>query len=427
MIFCAASKGDLFLLSRTAKDKRSFMPRQELHRAGRFVSQPAGYRAFIPAPLPPVPPLSLDDEAQCLLNDAAFELGRLDGTAVNLPNPDLFLSMYVRKEAVLSSQIEGTQASLDDVLEYEITPHQLARDLDVAEVVRYVRAMNYGLDRLNEGFPLSLRLIREIHGELLSDGRGSERMPGEFRTSQNWIGTAGSTIATASFIPPPPHEMMTALWDLESFVHAARPIPLLIRCALVHAQFETIHPFLDGNGRVGRLLITFLLCHAGALRRPLLYLSYYFKARRQAYYDHLNAVRFEGDWEGWVKFFLAGVVEVARQAAGTARSIVALRGEHQALIGAAMPRAATNALRLLDHFYGHPYATAASVVGTLGVSQPTANNLLDRLEEAGILREVTKQAWGRTYVYQPYMDLLREGTEPIHREPPSPERTRSSG
>lgn len=400
------------------------MLQQGSHRAGRFVTQPTGYRAFIPAGLPPEPPLFLDDAAQCLLNDAAFELGRLDGITVNLPNPDLFLSMYVRKEAVLSSQIEGTQASLDDLLEYEITADQLVREPEVAEVVRYVKAMNYGLERLREGFPLSLRLLREIHRELLSDGRGSERMPGEFRTSQNWIGAAGSTIETASFIPPPPHEMMDALWELERFIHGPHAIPLLVRCAFVHAQFETIHPFLDGNGRAGRLLITFLLCHAGVLQRPLLYLSYYFKARRPEYYERLNAVRFDGDWEGWTKFFLAGVVEVARQASGTAREIVRLRGSHQSLISSAMPRAATNALRLLDHLFGRPYANAASVVGALGVSQPTANTLLDKLEGIGILREVTKQAWGRVYIYQPYMDLLREGTEPIRQEPPASERAR---
>lgn len=396
--------------------------RQDSARAGRFVGQPTGYRAFIPAPLPPDPPLLLDGEAQCLLNDAALELGRLDGIAVNLPNPDLFLSMYVRKEALLSSQIEGTQASLDDVLEYEVAADRRGRDAESVDVIRYVRAMNYGLERLKEDFPLSLRLIREIHRELLSDGRGSERMPGEFRESQNWIGAAGSTIDTASFVPPPPHEMTTALWELESFIHGGRSTPLLIRCAFVHAQFETIHPFLDGNGRVGRLLITFLLCHAGALRRPLLYLSYFFKARRQEYYERLNAVRLEGDWEGWVKFFLSGMVEVARQAATTAHRIIHLREAHQNLIRSAMPKAAMNGFRLLDRLYGQPYATAASVTDSLEVSQPTANGLLSRLESAGIVREVTKQSWGRVYVYQQYLDLLREGTEPIRRVQASPDR-----
>lgn len=394
------------------------MLRQESSRAGRFVTQPTGYRAFIPERLPPDPPLVLDDAGWCLLNDAALELGRLDGVAFNLPNPDLFLSMYVRKEAVLSSQIEGTQASLDDLLEFEIATDP-RRDPDTAEVVRYVRAMNYGLDRLREEFPLSLRLIREIHRELLSGGRGSERTPGEFRTSQNWIGAAGSTLENASFVPPPPYEMDAALGELEWFIHGARTTPLLIRCALIHAQFETIHPFLDGNGRVGRLLITFLLCHAGALRRPLMYLSYYFKAHRQEYYDRLNAVRFAGDWEGWVTFFLAGVVVVARQAAETARRIVRMREGHQGLIQSTMPRATANALRLLDHLYGTPYATASSVIEAIGVSQPTANALLTKLEANGILREITKQAWGKVYVYQPYMDLLRDGTEPI-RPPHSP-------
>ncbi|MBI3861811.1 MAG: Fic family protein [Planctomycetia bacterium] len=388
------------------------------NRAGRYVRQPTDYRAFIPAPLPPTaPPLESSGEIQCSLNDAALELGRLDGLTVNLPNPDLFLSMYVRKEALLSSQIEGTQASLDEVLEYEALSPTRKRAPEAADVIRYVAAMNFGLQRLRK-MPLSLRLIREIHGELMKEGRGSNRMPGEFRTSQNWIGESGCTINTASFVPPPPHEMTVALADLEKLIHSRIAIPLLIKCALIHAQFETIHPFLDGNGRVGRLLITFLLCHEKAISRPLLYLSYFFKANRSEYYDRLNAIRFAGDWEGWIQFFLRGVAEVAQQATGTARKILSLREQHQQLIHTALPRAATNALRLLDHLYAKPYADANDVVGALHVSQPTANQLLTKLEKAGLLQEITRQSWGRLYSYREYLDLLKEGTEKLGPDAP---------
>ncbi|MBN1589557.1 MAG: Fic family protein [Pirellulales bacterium] len=395
-------------------------------RAGKYVTQPIGYQAFIPSPLPPDPPVAVGDEMQCYLNDAALELGRLDGLTVNLPNPDMFLAMYVRKEAVLSSQIEGTQASLDDLLAFEVTPTQRFRSPDTIEVVNYVSAMNHGLTRLNE-FPLSLRLLREIHAKLLSQGRGSDRMPGEFRTSQNWIGATGSPLEEASFVPPPPHEMNIALGDLERFLHSKIRMPLLIRCALVHAQFETIHPFLDGNGRIGRLLITFLLCHAGALRQPLLYLSYFFKANRSEYYERLNRVRFEGDWEGWLAFFLRGVVEVAQQAAETAKNILALRGNHEALVTATRPRAAANAMRLLNVLFGQPYVTAAYVSHHLEVSPPTANALLHSFEACGILSEITNQSWGKVYCYRSYMDVLRTGTELTPRESvpqtPLPQRT----
>ncbi|MEX2317098.1 MAG: Fic family protein [Pirellulales bacterium] len=355
--------------------------------------------------------MEVDGEMQCLLNDAALELGRLDGLTVNLPNPDLFLSMYVRKEALLSSQIEGTQASLDDVLAYEVQGES-QRSADAVEVVNYVRAMNHGLERLKE-FPLSLRLIREIHGVMLEDIRGNEKMPGEFRKSQNWIGSAGSTIETAAFVPPPPHAVQPALGKLEKFLHSKLPIPVLLRCALVHAQFETIHPFLDGNGRVGRLLITFLLCHDGALQRPLLYLSYYFKLHRSEYYDRLNAVRFNGDWEGWTKFFLRGVIEVARQAALTAKRILELRAGHLEMVRKARPKGANNALTLLDLLYMAPYQTATTVGKRLKISIPTANALISTFQGIGILQQVNRTSWGRIYAFNPYLDLLREGTEVV--------------
>ena len=291
-------------------------------RAGRVIRQAEGYSAFIPAPLPPDPPLAFDSSLATVLAGAGTALGRLDGVAATLPNPELFVAMYVRREAVLSSQIEGTQSTLDDVLAFEIDSDHSRLPPDIGEVVNYITAMNYGLKRL-ETLPLSLRLLREIHGKLLAGGRGSEKAPGEFRQSQNWIGAPRLT--DAIFIPPPPHEMRTALGNLERFLHDSDGLDPLIVCALAHAQFETIHPFLDGNGRVGRLLITFLLCHEKVLQRPVLYLSHYLKQHRGTYYDRLMAIRYEGDWEGWLRFFLTGVATVAREAEQTARRIVQLR------------------------------------------------------------------------------------------------------
>lgn len=382
-----------------------------INRAGRYFQQPTGYKAFVPNPLPPDPPLQLDEEIQCLLERAVMRLGRLEGLTIHLPNPDLFLSMYVRKEAVLSSQIEGTQASLDDVLAYEVQQPQL--DNDASEVVNYVQAMKYGLTRLAT-LPLSLRLIREVHAELLKDVRAGElvRTPGEFRTSQNWIGRPGCTLNEAIFVPPPPYEMNLALNELEKYLHDPAPLPTLVRCALVHAQFETIHPFLDGNGRAGRLLITLLLCQAGMLTQPLLYLSYYFKANRDEYYEWLNRVRTTGDWEGWVRFFLRGVAEVAEQAADTAMQIIALRRKHIEAIREAYPRASGNAVRLLDRCFEQPYFNAARCSDQLAVSVPTANSLVARLQKLGFLREVTGQSYGRVFAYEPYLALLREGTKP---------------
>ncbi|WP_207622162.1 Fic family protein [Alienimonas californiensis] len=378
-----------------------------------FLPQPTGYRAFIPQPLPPDdPPLEVDGEMQVLQERAATALGRLDAQAGHLPNPDRFVAAFVRKEAVLSSQIEGTQASLDDLLEYESAPARVPAG-DATDVVRYVAAMNHGLERLAGGFPLTLRLIREMHAVLLAEGRGSEKTPGEFRRSQNWIGDAGCTLNEARYVPPPPAEMHDALGNLERFLHTPDPVPLLIRCALAHAQFETIHPFLDGNGRTGRLLITFQLCHAGVLSRPLLYLSLFFKTHRAEYYRRLNDVRFAGDWEGWVKFFLRGVADVARRATETAQAILALRTEDDAAVRAAMPRSAANGLRALELAFDRPYLTARAVQEETGFSQPTAKSLLDRLAEAGVLEDRPARSRGRVYVYERYLALLREGTEPL--------------
>jgi Fic family protein len=322
--------------------------------------------------------------------------------------------MYVREEAVLSSQIEGTQATLEDVLAFEVEAATERIPPDAAEVVNYVQAVNYGIRRLQK-LPLSLRLIREIHRELMRGVRGSELLPGEFRASQNWIGAPGSTLADAAFVPPPPHEMTRALGDLEKFIHADLQLPLIIRCALTHAQFETIHPFLDGNGRVGRLLITFMLCHGGVLARPLLYLSYYFKANRNEYYDRLNRVRLEGDWEGWVLFFLRGVADVAKQAAETATKILDLRARCDDKLRRAKIRGTATALRLLDQLFEHPVTTAATVEEWLGVSKPTANDLLATFETAELLREITGRTRGRVFAFEPYLKLLRTGTEPERR------------
>ncbi len=290
-------------------------------RAGSYVNQLTGYRAFIPAPLPPNPPLRLDSTLQKLLSQADYALGRLDGAVLTLPNPDLFVFMYVRKEAVLSSQIEGTQSSLQNLLAAEARLQDPNTPADVNEVINYVRAMNHGLKRLAD-LPVSVRLIREIHVELMRGVRGGRLTPGELRTSQNWIGPGGCTLAEATFVPPPPHEVPQALADLERFLHSQDPLPPLIQVGLAHAQFETIHPFLDGNGRIGRLLITFLLVEKKLLSRPVLYLSHYFKRYRSEYYDRLQAVRDRGDWEGWIEFFLRGVAEVSSQATDTAAAIL---------------------------------------------------------------------------------------------------------
>jgi Fic family protein len=373
-------------------------------RAGRYVKQPQDYSAFLPAPFPPDVPLALDAQLTRLLSDADRALGRLDGVASVLPNPDLFVAMYVRHEAVLSSQIEGTQSTLEDVLEFEIDPQGGERPKDVEEVVNYVHAMNFGLERLRT-LPLSLRLIREIHGQLLAGVRGAVRGPGEFRRSQNWIGPAGSTISNAAFVPPPPHEMNLALDNFEKFLHDRSSLPVLIHCALAHAQFETIHPFLDGNGRIGRLLITLLLCEREVLRQPLLYLSYYLKAHRTQYYDRLMAVRHDGDWEGWVKFFLRGVFEVSQGASDTARAILDLREQHRQLIAVELPGGASG-LRLLDHLFQSPLITVRLAERYLDCSYVTAANLIQHFERVGILREITGQQRNRRYRYEPYLSIF---------------------
>ena len=381
------------------------------HRAGRYIAQPTGYRAFSPAPLPPQPPVRLEGELQGLLSRADRALGRLDGSIQTLPNPDLFVFMYVRKEAVLSSQIEGTQSSLQDLLaaEAHILSPELPRDVD--EVVNYVTAMNYGLARL-AALPVSVRLIREIHQRLLQGVRGARLTPGELRRTQNWIGPGGCSLNEATFVPPPPHEVPEALGALETFLHAESDIPALIQIGLAHAQFETIHPFLDGNGRVGRLLISFLLCQREILVKPVLYLSHYFKRHRAEYYERLQAVRDTGDWEGWLAFFLRGVASVSLEATDTARRILALREDHRARVTQGLGRAAGNGHKVLEHLYQRPIVAVADVEALTATSYTAANNLVSRMVELGVLVEATGYRRNRLFRYQAYIDLFGEGGEP---------------
>ena len=373
-------------------------------RAGRYIRQMEGYSAFIPVPLPPAPSINMNGNLTRLLSDADRALGRLDGVTTILPNPDLFVAMYVKQEAVFSSQIEGTQSTLEDVLQYEAGGAADRRPKDVEEVVNYVRAMNHGLRELDK-LPLSLRLIREIHAELLKDVRGGERTPGEFRRSQNWIGPANCTLNDAEFVPPPPHAMLEALHNFEKFLHDRTTLPVLVHCGLAHAQFETIHPFLDGNGRMGRLLITFLLCERKVLNKPLLYLSYYLKAHRVEYYDRLTAIRNGGDWEGWLRFFLRGVYEVSQASTNTARAILQLREKHRGLI-AEKAASSSNGLKLLDCLFESPITTVRAAEEFMGVSYVTASTVIQQMEELGILKELTGQKRNKVYRYDPYVDLF---------------------
>lgn len=374
-------------------------------RSGKYALQPSGYKAFIPAPLPPDPPVEIDSEMQWLLSEADRALGRLDGSIQTLPNPELFVFMYVRKEAVLSSQIEGTQASINDLLKAEAKIFDSEAPNDVDEVLNYVAAMNYGLARLRE-IPLSIRLIKELHQQLLKGVRGRNLQPGELRRSQNWIGPAGSTLLTATFIPPPYQEAEAALGELEKFFHASDELPPLIKIGLAHAQFETIHPFLDGNGRIGRLLITFFLCQRNILQKPVLYLSHYFKQHRSEYYEKLQRTRVFGDWEGWLKFFLRGVADVGRQATDTAREIVDLREKHRHIIMNEFGGTAANANKLLEYLYSHPTVSVNSVKEVLQVSFPNANSLVEKFCKNQILFEITGQARNRVFSYSPYINLF---------------------
>lgn len=379
---------------------------------GRYEVTPAGgesVRAFIPAPLPPVPPLASEEGLERALEAAVLALGRLDGVSTLLPDKTLFLYAYVRKEAVLSSQIEGTQSSLSDLLLFELDEAPGVPLDDVIEVSNYVAALDHGLARLREGFPLSNRLIREIHGVLLAGGRGSSKDPGEFRRSQNWLG--GTRPGNAVFVPPPHTAIPDCMTALERFLHAEDDgLPVLIRAGLAHVQFETIHPFLDGNGRVGRLLITFLLRQAGVLEEPLLYLSLYLKQNRATYYALLDQVRREGDWEAWLAFFLEGVRETAEGAASTAQRLAAMFQDDRRQIEPAGRRAGS-ALRVHEALKARPIVSLSAVCDATGLSFPAASSGMDLLGSLGIARELTGKRRNRLFVYDRYLDILNEGTE----------------
>lgn len=366
-------------------------------------------RAFVPLPLPPQPPLDLTAEVLVRLEAANLAIGRLDGVSALLPDTHLFLYTYVRKEALLSSQIEGTQSSLSELLLFELDQAPGAPVDDVVEVSNYVAALEHGLARLRADFPLSNRLIREIHGKLLERGRGSEKEPGEFRRSQNWIG--GTRPGNARFVPPPPAALQQCMGDLETFLLAKNDgLPLLVRAALAHVQFETIHPFLDGNGRVGRLLITLLLCHAQTLRQPLLYLSLFLKQHRDEYYRLLDLVRSEGDWEAWLVFFLEGVAKTADSAVTTATNLIHLFADDRSRIEK-LGRKASSALRVHDALKRRPVHTLQDIAKATGLSFPAVGSGMALLEQLGIAREITGKQRNRVFAYSAYLDALQEGTE----------------
>lgn len=379
---------------------------------GRYETTVVGgerVKAFVPTPLPPKPALDLAGPLQALQEQASLALGRLDSLSSLLPDPSLFLYAYVRKEAVLSSRIEGTQSSLSDLLLFELDEAPGVPIDDVVEVSNYVGALDHGLARLRGGFPLSNRLIREIHGVLLSRGRGSGKDPGEFRRSQNWIG--GSRPGTARFVPPPHHFVAEAMSSLERFLHETNDgLPHLVRAGLAHVQFETVHPFLDGNGRVGRLLITFMLCHAGVLREPLLYLSLYFKQHREDYYRLLDEVRRTGDWEAWLAFFLDGVREIAEGAVTTARRLSDLFAADRERI-VPLGRRAGSMLRVFDALKARPVGSLKEAARASGLSFPTAATAMESLVALGIVRELTGRRRNRLFVYDRYLAILNEGTE----------------
>lgn len=382
---------------------------------GRYVTtSTAGesVQAFIPSQLPPDPPIKLTDQDHDLIERANRALGRLDGVTMLLPDVSLFLYFYVRKEAVLSSQIEGTQSSFSDLLLHE---EDLAPGVplgDVQEVSNYVAAMNYGLKRLRkDDFPLSLRLIREVHRVLLAKGRGNDKTPGEFRQTQNWLG--GTRPGNARFVPPPPDHVADCMHNLEKFLHdQPQRTPVLLKAALAHVQFETIHPFLDGNGRLGRLLITLILCAEDALAQPLLYLSLFFKQHRLEYYDRLDAVRLKGDWLGWLRFFLEGVEQTAQQAADTAGRILKLFDEDYRRLED-LGRKAWSARRVLDLLRHHPITAIPNATAQLNLTAPTVRSAVESLETLGIVREISGRQRDRIYVYDHYVRILEQGTEPL--------------
>jgi Fic family protein len=387
-------------------------------RVGHYITAVAGgekVRAFVPAPLVPLPDLDMAGRARAALDQALLALGRLDGAAASLPDAQLLLYTFVRKEAVLSSQIEGTQSSLSDLLTHELGETPGVPVEDVAEVSRYVAAMTHGLARLKGGFPLSNRLLREMHEILLAKGRGAEKAPGEFRRSQNWIG--GTRPGNAAFVPPPPQEISGCMGDLERFLHSKTPT--LLKAALAHLQFETIHPFLDGNGRVGRLLITLLFCHEGTLREPLLYCSLFFKQHRQQYYSELNSVRESGDFERWIEFFATAIRVSAEQATLTGRQVIEVFREDRIRLRE-LGRLAPTSLLVQEALQSKPLATIATLTKATGLTTPTVTLALRELERLGIVRETTGRARGRIYAYERYLQALNAESETSSRGSKAP-------
>ena len=379
---------------------------------GRYVTiSTVGEKAqsFVPSPLPPRPPIDWTPELRSKFDQALLALGRLDSVSTLLPDTSLFLYMYVRKEAVLSSMIEGTQSSLSDLLLYELDQEPGVPLDDVREVSNYVAALDHGLRLMEKGLPLSLRLFREIHSVLLTKGRGSNQTPGEFRRSQNWIG--GTRPGNAAFVPPPAEEVLECMSKLEFFLHdQPEPTPVLLKAALAHVRFETIHPFLDGNGRLGRLLITLLLCEQKVLREPMLYLSLYFKMHRQYYYELLGNVRLTGDWEAWLDFFAEAVIVTATQAVETARQLLDLSNQDRDKISG-LGRAAASTLQVHRALMEHPIATSGSLVEKTGITPATINKALGHLEQLGIVKELTAQKRNRLFSYADYIEIMNRGTE----------------
>lgn len=381
-----------------------------MKRSGQYISQLRGYKAFTPTSLPPKPPIVIEGEIKELLEKATSLLSSLDGVANTLPNINLFIGMYVKKEALLSAQIEGTQASLEDVFEFE-TGIESKNINDVEEVINYIKALNYGIKRL-KNLPMSLKLIKELHSILLKGVRGAEKTPGEFRKTQNWIGSAGCNLNTASFVPPSPEEAIKALGKLETYMHKKSILPELINCALIHYQFETIHPFLDGNGRLGRLLITFYLCWKNILTKPLLYLSYYLKKNRQEYYDRLSMVRNNGNYEQWITFFLKGIIETAESAITNTKKILELKEKDQKLLFTKKV-SSPSATMLLEQLFYTPLVSINNVQEKFNISHQAASNLINEFERIGILKETTGKKRDKRFLYKKYLTILAQGTTPL--------------
>lgn len=378
------------------------------NRAGHLKTNLSGemaYQSFVPNPLPPMPPIEMTDDMLELLIKANSQLAVLESVATRIPNVDLFVSMYVRKEALMSSQIEGTQATLEDVLDPMIEGNT---NRNVADVVNYIKATEFALKRLKE-LPLCNRLIKETHAVLMEGVRGQEKNPGEFRYSQNWIGGQGSTLRNARYIPPSPDDMTEAMSDLEKYINADDKMDALIRAALIHYQFETIHPFLDGNGRVGRLLITLFLMEKKVLTTPALYISYFLKKNRVEYYDRMTEVRSKGNYEQWVKFFLQALMESAEDATSTIDELTALHDKNAAVI-AEMGRASKNVMLVFDYLEKNPIIEIGKTAESLGITFNTTSGAVKRLTDAGILKQTTSVNRNRTFAYEDYLAILRKGT-----------------